>query len=644
MNVGDFCPGVQEVLIVPNEEELNNGFTIGEWEVIPAQGLLRSGDRVEKPEPKVFAVLLALARRNGDLVTRDDLIDEIWDGRPTSDEPINRCLSQLRHHLGDKDRPYRYIETLTRRGYRLNTDVELQQSTEPKQDPEHLTERLGKHSKLWVIAATFVVVIVAATYSRIGPLETGTVESIAVLPFENLSGNPDDRYLVSGFKVELVQTLHSVPDVAVIHGRVAYPNKEVDEIAEILGVDAVLIGELQRSGNVLKITYRLARGSDGEVVSSGEIAGQVAEVFALQGRLAGLVRNDLFGESPRQLISASRKPNSEAYDRYMRGLYAFERRGRGRPENLDAAIRLFEQSIEIDPGFGPAYLSLATAYALLPDYRNAPLVETHAKALQVVEQGIAVDSSISDAAGAVYGFVFHKQRQWTKAEIAYLRATNAATVDSNAFNWYSLMLAGVGRLDDALEKIIEAQKIDPSSAVINSRVAIIYTWLGDAEKAAEYYKRSNRLGASGETHLLGNALLLIREGRQDEAASLTRAGVSMSGGDASWVDPVIAAIADRSLTGTALAAIDAAFQSQRLDPRLNIIARTMLGDIDGAMQVATALAQSAEIFEMDMLFLPELRQFRQNPAFRGLMDDLGVQRYWDENGCSWQDDEVRCAD
>ena len=104
---------------VPTKEELQQGFELGEWEVFPARGILRSGDSVEKPEPKVLKVLMALARRDGDLVSRDELIDEIWDGRPTSDEPINRCLSQLRNHLGDKDRPHQYIETLTRRGYRL---------------------------------------------------------------------------------------------------------------------------------------------------------------------------------------------------------------------------------------------------------------------------------------------------------------------------------------------------------------------------------------------------------------------------------------------------------------------------------------------------------------------------------------------
>jgi tetratricopeptide (TPR) repeat protein len=417
---------------------------------------------------------------------------------------------------------------------------------------------------------------------------------------------------------------------------------EVDEIAQILAVDAVLFGELQRVEDTLKITYRVARGYDGKVVSSGDIAGRVGDEFALQGELAVMVRNDLVGESPQQLISASRTPNSEAFDRYMRGLYVFERRGRGRPENLDIAIELFEQSTEIDPGFGPAYLSLATAYALLPDYRNAPLEATHQLAIATVEQGVEADESIRDAASALFGFVFHKRREWTSAETAYVRATSARVVDSNAFNWYSLMLAGVGRLDDALEQVLEAQKIDPSSAVINSRVAILYTWLGESDMAAEFYERSNQLGASGEIHLLGNALLLIRQGRVTEASELTSEAVSMTGGGTDWIGPVFAGVRDPAMRGEALAALDVASKQEQLAPRLEITARAVLGDVDGAMRVANLLVQAGEIFEMDILFIPELRELRRHGGFPDLMQNLGVKAYWDENGCVWLDDRVHC--
>ena len=318
----------------------------------------------------------------------------------------------------------------------------------------------------------------------------------------------------------------------------------------------------------------------------------------------------MLGESPQQLISTSRPESAEAYDRYMRGMYALERRTVA--SNLEDAIELFQETIGLDPQFGPAYLSLATAYALLHDYRDAELEEMHRRAIETVERGIAVDDSIR--------------------------------VDSNAFNWYARMLAGVGRREDALRQALNARELDPSSAMINSLIAVIYTWLNDAEKAEEFYERSNQLGASGTNHLLGNALILIRAGRFDEAMELTREGATIAGDSAGWVDTVFAAMDDASQRPEALRVIEAASKEGRLDPRVDMTLRTVLGDLDGAMAVAESLAGPGNYFEMDVLFLPELGPLREHPRFFSLMEQLGVKQYWDEKGCIWLDDSISCPD
>ena len=109
---------------MPTEEELQEGFTLGDWDILPGKGVFRRGDQEERPEPKVFAVLIALAKRDTNLVTKQELIDEVWDGRPTADEPITRCVYQLRRHLDDRENR-QLVETMQRRGYRLKQRVEL---------------------------------------------------------------------------------------------------------------------------------------------------------------------------------------------------------------------------------------------------------------------------------------------------------------------------------------------------------------------------------------------------------------------------------------------------------------------------------------------------------------------------------------
>lgn len=619
---------------MPTKEELQNGFKIGDWEVLPAQGMLRFGDREETPEPLVFKLLMALATRDGNVASKEDLVAEVWDGYPVGDDSITRCVAQLRKHLGEQGKTY--VKTLTKRGYRLDEKITFSTLEPPQVPPKDLSPPRWKQRKPLMVAAAIVLMLGIVFWPSCG----GRVESIAVLPFENLSVDEADQYRVSGFMVELVQTLHKSPGISVIPGRVTYANREVSEIGEIFDVDAILFGELQRVGSEIKITYRIVRACNGKVIAAGELGGQVGEEFALQEQMAYQVRSELTGDAGQQLISESRHPNSDAYDRFMRGLFLLDRRGH--PENFDMAMDLFEQAIEIDPAYGAPYLSLASAYVLLPDYANEPLAESIQRALELIELGIEQDDSISDAAAEVIGFAHQKRRQWAQAEEAYIRATTAQVVDSNAFNWYSLMLAGVGRLDDALEQMLIAQKLDPTSMIINTRLGMVYTWLGENQNALEYLDRASQLDASWDMHMWGRAFLYAREGDMDEAARMFDAGVTLAGGTAEWLGPFFDALKDPSKTPIALAAIEEAFGDPAMDSRVNVIVRTLLGDTDGAMNVAMALANSDVFSEVDFLFAPELQPLREHPQFLTLMKKLGVVDYWEANRCVWENDRVHC--
>ncbi len=623
---------------MPTEDELRRGFRLGDWEVLPLRGVLRRDGREEKPEPRVFGVLIALAKRNGDLVTRDELVDELWDGRPTSDEPINRCLSQLRRHLDDKSRPHRYVQTLTRRGYRLVQPVEPLSPPEPAEPPP---ARSRGTAAAFGKPAAAVIGVAALAWLAWFLWPPGDFRSIGVIPFENASRDPANDYLVAGFKDELVNTLHNIPDFTVKSSRVAHAGDEVKSIAASLGVDAVLSGRVHRVGDDLQIFYTVEDGRNGDVVATAEIEGPVSEIFQLQEDLARMVRRDLFGKSSQQLISRTRPASFRAYDRYMRGLYAFDRR-QDSGTSLEEAIELFQDTIRLDRNFGPAYLMLATAYVLLPTYRDAPADEMSKAAIATAEEGMRVDPGIRDAASAIFGFVYHQQMRWLEAEEAYRAATSAEVVDPNAFNWYSRMLASVGRLDASLDQALLALELDPTSAVINSRVALAYLWLGDTHNAQEFFERATKFGASGPTHTMGYALFLFREARSAEAYELSRQAARMAGGSEAWIDPVFAALDDEAQRGEALAAIDDAASQDGISRQIEFIVRIVLGDLDGAMDVARLLEIEGEVFEMDLLFIPEVAPLREHPDFARLLDALGITEYWRARGCAWNGSRAAC--
>lgn len=621
------------------KEQLFDGFTIGEWEILPGQGVLRRDEREERPEPKVFAVLVSLARHDGNLVTRDQLIADVWEGRATSDEPINRALSQLRGHLDDRKLPHRYIETLQRRGYRLMQPVVLHQSA-PSSGPQiersvGLGFRTGK-----IVAALLALAIVITVVLTVRPTEPDPrVRSLAILPIENLSGDLSNQYIVDGIKNVLAQRLSGIPGTVVKNMRVSYDG-EPSQIAERLDVDSVLSGAVQMQGSALKVTYLVTRGRDNVTVAAGEVDGTLDGIFSLQERLARMVRSELSARATPELIS-THTPNSSAYNSYMRGIYALEHRGEA--DNLETAIRLLRESIRRDPDFGPSYLALATAYAVLPYYRDVPVEETDRAAIETVDRGIDVDASIRDAAAAIYGSVYHKQKRWVDAETAYRRAISADTVDSNAFNWYSRMLASVGRLDDALMQALAAEAIDPDNGVINSRVAIVQTWLGNSAEAHEFFQRANSLGGKGATHMLAYALLLIQDGRIEEAEKMALSGTTMAGMNTGWIAPVFAAFADPGLAGPALGALDDAALGKPLGPMVQVTARTLLGDVDGAMQVAQVLEEPGEWFQMDLLFAPQLQALRDHKEFMPLLERLGVVGYWRQQGCRYDGRMATCV-
>lgn len=622
---------------MPTREELLAGFTIGDWEIHPGHGTFRRGETEVRPEPLIFKVLYSLAMRDGECVTRDNLIADAWDGRPTADDPINRSIAQLRGHLDDKATPHQYVETLHRRGYRLMQPVELHRVAEDAR--EAAPQRTGL--RRWRIAAAVIVAgVVAAIALALNPFRHDTeIRSMAVLPIENLSGNPANQYIVDGIKHFLARRLSEIPELSIKNTRVHY-DKEPSEIAQILEVDSVLTGAVQLQGAMLKVTYLISRGRDNVTIGSGEVDGDLEGIFALQERLANVVRDDLAG-SPAPELMTSYVPKNEAYDSYMRGLYALEHRGSA--DDLENAIVLFQESIGLDERYGPAYLSLGTAYALLPYYRGSPVAETSRLAIQTVELGIGLDGNIEDASGAVYGRVHHNEKQWQEAEAAYQRAVSARFVDSNAFNWYSRMLASVGRLDDALEQILTAVAIDPDNAIINSRVAIAYTWLGQSRRAHEYFERANHLGATGATtHLLPYTLLLVQDGRYEEAANAAIAASEAAGVRSNWIAPVFSGFRDPELREDALRAVAEASADDTLSPAAEVTTRVILGDIDGAMAIANRLVEPGEIFAMDLLFTPEFRALREHRDFIPLLERLGVVDYWDVAGCSFDGDKVNC--
>ena len=243
----------------------------------------------------------------------------------------------------------------------------------------------------------------------------------------------------------------------------------------------------------------------------------------------------------------------------------------------------------------------------------------------------------------MYGFIHHKRGQWTRATTAHVEAINATTVYPISHQLYSRLLASVGRLDASLVEAQKAHETDPQQAVLISRLAMAHFWVDDLDNAELYFDRSNahKEYQSG-VHDFAYSLFLIRKGEYDKAARVASAGMKKYGIDSNWVQPVFDGIHMPEKYDEAHAIFEQVSASGFLSANAEISFWVSLNDAERAMSVARRLRDSGEVFEAELMFIPQFAVLRKHPDFPGLLDAIGMTEYWAGIGCAWQGDYVEC--
>ena len=616
-------------------DELKKGFELGPWTVNPERDLLSKGSFEEHLEPMVMDVLVVLASAQGQVVTKDQLVDAIWHGRPTTDETIATKIAVLRNKLGDNTRNPEYIETVSKRGYRLRIVVTIRGDNvlENRTDPT-------RRKILFGFAASIAAVAVA-TIIWWPPAEP--IDSVAVVKFKNLS---DDRerfqYFVDGFSEELAGSLSRAPDLKIAVGPADIGEQSASEIARILGVDAIVTGSVRTDGDKVRITAALI-SRNGIQLWANNIDGAAEEIFVFQERVATKVRDAILGDKEQTVLSVSRPASSEAFDLYMQGLFFLAKRDLA---SLELAQELFQQTIQIDPKFGPAYLRQAITLLLLSEYLPEQSNDILRNALEVARQGAKADSSISNSMQLVHGFVHHQKGDWADAANAFERAFRSRTLYPTAYHWHSRLLGDLGFMKDSLKQAIAARALEPASQILNSRVAASYLLNNDMPNARRYFNVANSMNVGAPDHYIGYTFFLIRNGRLEEARESVNFAVTLAQGDNWWVDAVIDGLAspdDQQRLVAAYSTIDKMTVDKAMPAYIMMTLWALFDNGDKVMEIA--LQQAAEfgaIYEQETIFLDEFDVLREHDQFPQLLQALGLTDYWSSIGCRWHEDQVVC--
>ena len=616
--------------------DLIKGFEFGPWTVLPERDLIRDGDRERHIEPMVMDVFTVLASHGGGVVTRDQLIDAVWDGRPQSDEVITRCISALRRSLGDDAKTPKYIETLQKRGYRVMLRVRLPDATEPEKRPAFAVRPV--HLLGLVLALVVAVLMVQLTIDgRTRPVPDAPIASVAVYPFEckQDAANPSE-HLCYGFAEEAISGLKRIPDLKVIRMRRPYSGTPPDN------VHGIVSGSVQIIGNQVRIAAFLEDTRSGLAICCDTFDATQRNIFETQKQVASTLAAAVNLDAPDAATRSAKPASFDAEMAYSLGRYLFEKRDHA--FTVDA-IAQFEEAIRLDPGYGPAWLGLAYTYVNWPDYDLAVNREAmYDKALEVIGQGIAADPGIRQEAGTVYGFVYHKRKEWSAAVAAFETAINAETEQPIAYHWYSYVMASVGRLDAASDHALYALQLDPDNPATISRVAITALYNNDYDNASRYFEMANLMGLEDFNHSLMYSLLLYREGRFDEAKANGKRGLELSNADASWFDLIVDGSQDPEKRQQAVQTLSQISAMNILPANVEMFLWMLLDEVDRAMTIARQLEQEVGLYEPELIFIDEFRAMRQHPEFEAFINTIGLTEYWTSAGCTWSNDALRCQE
>jgi eukaryotic-like serine/threonine-protein kinase len=360
---------------------------------------------------------------------------------------------------------------------------------------------------------------------------TDRIESIAVMPFVNESGNQDAEYLSDGMTEMLIGSLSQVPNLRV-KARASvfrYKGKDTNEqtIGKELNVRAILNGRISQRGDQLILSLELVDAATEDVIWSQQYNRKQTDLVSLQSEIARDVSEKLqikISGAEAAKVAKTATTDPEAYQAYLRGRYYWNRRT---AENLQKAIEQFKYAADRDPNYALAYAGLADCYAILSEYAAIPASETIPQSKTYAERAIALDDQLAEPHASL-GQINGHLRQWTEAEKEYRRAIALNPNYATAYHWYSILLRDLGRFDESLAMIKRAHELDPLSSIISINISQVYQAQKNYNASIENTLKVIELDPSYSAAYNSLALSYLKVGRNDEAIANFEKAVELS--------------------------------------------------------------------------------------------------------------------
>jgi TolB-like protein/DNA-binding winged helix-turn-helix (wHTH) protein/Flp pilus assembly protein TadD len=545
-------------------------FAFGPFRLDTFSHTLQRSDRTIPLPPKAFELLVLLVKRNGELLTKQELLNALWPDTFVEENNLTQYVSMLRKLLGEGAREdQKYIETVPRLGYRFVANVrtlaadgldevdlskhtttrivvheeELEETDEASDEAnpaglatinlEHAPARMLalQRSRRWrwslaVLSFAGLVVASVFVYKTLWPLKApaalASQRTLAVLPLANLSGDPQQEAFADAITDSLTTELGQLHDLRVISETSAVyykgTHKKLPEIARELGVSGVVEGSVYRSGDHVRITAQLVDASTDQQLWANSYEAELGDVLRLQDRVARDIAAQIhvtLTPQEQMMLSNARAVKPEAYNLFLEGQY-FE--GKITEDFLQKAIHSLQRSIEIDGTYAPAHTALAMAYERLTTSGYAPPTSVFPKAEAELETALEMDPSSSDAHANLSYIKLAYDWDWQGAEKEIHRAFELKPNSEEVRSGIALFYLIVGRFDDSLAEMRKAQTFDPVGLEIRLYLGQYCFVAGRYEQSIVAFQRTLELDPNFLPAHAEMALACTRMGKKELAA------------------------------------------------------------------------------------------------------------------------------
>jgi TolB-like protein/DNA-binding winged helix-turn-helix (wHTH) protein/Tfp pilus assembly protein PilF len=637
----------------------------GVFELDLRSGELQKQGRKIRLEGQPIQVLVCLLESPGELVTREELHRKLWaaDTFVNFEHGLNAAVKRLRQALNDSADSPRFVETLPRRGYRFIAPIQriavsgdvaggpvtaavTEVSATPDLSNENPSVRAEESEKTggvvrrrlsaWTVAAAALVValgIFLIWTNRSGNRPPPVIRSLAVLPLENLSGDASQDYFSDGMTDQLITELGQISELRVISRTSVMTYKgahtPLPQIARDLNVDAVVEGTVLRFGNRVRITAQLILAAADKHLWAKSYEGDLQDTLALQSQVARSIASEIrIGLTPHEqaALQSNRRVNPEAYEAFLKGRYFWNKRT---ADGMRKAIDHFNQAIEKDPNYAPAYAGLTDAYALAGDWQYGVLApkEAYPKAKAAATKAIALDGTLGEAhislAWCLDGFDW----DWEAGGKEFIRGIGLSPGYATGHHWYGWHLAALGRHNEAVAELAKAENLDPLSLIISTDLAEELLIARRYDEATKQIRKTINLDPFfALAHYVQGELFLQKHMNSEAVAELQKA-IELSPGSSAFTANLAYAYAVSGRRDKAVEILNN-LKNRSKDGLSNFpeIALVYVG-LDDRDQAMVWLEKAyAESFNPGVLMRPAFDPLRSDARFQNLMHRIGLSR------------------